>query len=456
MKLHFLILVLLLAVVTQPALPQEANVPLGKDQVLDLVKFGLDSGELAKRIKERGIDFEPTDDYLATLSQAGAQEAVIHALREARPKPLTREQVGKLVAGGVPSQRAVMLVKQHGIDFVADERYLQTLRVAGGDDALIAALRQASAAVTAELVVSTSPNAQVFLDGELQGHANAQGDLTIKSKPGAHALKVTLAGKNDFEQSVTLAAQQATKIQARLEDIVSPPPPGTVRENPKDGLKYVWIPPGTFMMGCSPGDDECFDNEKPAHQVTLSKGFWIGQTEVTVAAYKRFAAATVRQPTFNGSRANDAMPIAHVDWNDAHDYCTWAGGRLPTEAEWEYAARAGRAEARYGALNEAAWYDANSGGQAHEVAQKRANGFGLFDMLGNVWEWVNDWFGENYYAASPERDPQGPDSGQHHALRGGSWYFRANVIRFSCRAKGDPAGPIPGLGLRCAREVNIP
>ena len=83
-------------------MPQEASGPLGKDQVLDLVKFGLDSGELAKRIKERGIDFEPTDDYLETLRKAGAQEAVIHALREARPRPLTREQVGKLVAGGVP------------------------------------------------------------------------------------------------------------------------------------------------------------------------------------------------------------------------------------------------------------------------------------------------------------------------------------------------------------------
>jgi hypothetical protein len=147
MKLRFLILIVFLAVVAQPALPQETSRPLGKDQVLDLVKFGLDSGELAKRINERGIDFEPTDDYLKTLRKAGAQEVVIHALREVRPKPLTREQVGQLVAGGVPNERASMLVKQRGIDFVADERYLQTLRVAGGDDSLIAALREASVAM---------------------------------------------------------------------------------------------------------------------------------------------------------------------------------------------------------------------------------------------------------------------------------------------------------------------
>ncbi|MGD1103978.1 MAG: hypothetical protein ABSA59_18160 [Terriglobia bacterium] len=157
MKLPFLVLIMFLAVIAPHALPQEANGPLGKDQVLDLVKFGLDSGELAKRIKEHGIDFEPTDDYLETLRKAGAQDAVIHALREVRPKPLTREQVGQLVAGGVPSQRAAMLVKQRGIDFVADERYLGTLRVAGGDDALIAALQGPR---------SVAPGAAKFLKGE--------------------------------------------------------------------------------------------------------------------------------------------------------------------------------------------------------------------------------------------------------------------------------------------------
>jgi formylglycine-generating enzyme required for sulfatase activity len=413
---------------------------------------------LVKLIHEHGIDFDLSDDYLQALRNAGAQDPVIQALRAARPKPLAKEQVLQLLAGGVPSERAAALVKQRGIDFVADERYLQTLRLAGGEDTLIAALREASAAVTADLVVGTSPNAEVYLDGELQGRANAQGELALKAKLGAHALKVTLAGKKDFEQSITLAARQATKIEARLEDLA--PSPGTVRENPKDGLKYVWIPPGSFQMGCSPGDTECSDDEKPAHQVAITKGFWIGQTKVTVAAYKRFAATTGRQmpnaPTFNRGWANDSMPIVNVSWDDAHDYCTWAGGRLPTEAEWEYAARGGSTEARYGPIDEIAWCDQNSGRRTHEVAQKRANGFGLFDVLGDVWEWVYDWYDQYYYQTSPSQDPSGPTSGAYRVLRGGSWDDIPRDVRVSYRNRTDPGRWIDGVGVRCGGEVVNP
>jgi formylglycine-generating enzyme required for sulfatase activity len=235
-----------------------------------------------------------------------------------------------------------------------------------------------------------------------------------------------------------------------------------LRLNPKDGLTYVWIPPGAFMMGCSrePEDRECDDDEKPAHQVTITRGFWIGQTPVTVGAYKRFAGATGRQmppsPSFNSGWTNENMPIVNVAWNDAQAYCGWMGGRLPTEAEWEYASRGGTTGARYGPIDEIAWYDSNSGGQTHDVAQKRPNGFGLYDMLGNVWEWVNDWYDQNYYQSSPAQDPHGPASGELPVLRGGSWGNVPRLVRVSNRGRDYPAVRYVNVGSRCGGEVGNP
>jgi formylglycine-generating enzyme required for sulfatase activity len=489
MKLRILIVIAFLTAVVPRALPQEAHVPLGKDQVLDLVKAGMETAELVKLIREHGVDFDLTDDYVQALRNAGAQEPVIEVLRAARPKPLTREQVLKLVAGHVPSERAAALAKQHGIDFVADDRYLQTLRLAGADDTLIAALREASAALMGEVALTTSPNAEVYLDGELAGRASAQGDLTVKAKSGTHALKVSLEGRKDFEQSVTVAAGQATKIEARLQEVDLTP--GQVRENPKDGLKYVWIPPGTYMMGCSPGDNECYDDEKPPHQVTLTKGFWIGQMLVTVRAYKRYTAATghsmppepdIVGRALNPGWANDAKPIVDVAWDDAQGYCHWAGGRLPTEAEWEQAARGTSSEARYGPVDDIAWYADISGTQRidsasiynseqanystrlrdngntmHEVGLKRPNGLGLFDILGNVWEWTSDFYDEHYYQNSPLQDPTGPASGLKRTLRGGSWLSRARGVRVSTRLGDDPFDRATGgIGVRCVVEAINP
>jgi len=231
---------------------------------------------------------------------------------------------------------------------------------------------------------------------------------------------------------------------------------GTAIENPRDGLKYVWIPPGTFQMGCSPGDSECYYDEEPSHQVTISKGFWVGQTDVTEGAYKVFAESSGRQmPAASGinGRKNDNIPMVNVSWDDAQAYCGWVGGRLPTEAEWEYAARGGSREARYGPIDEIAWYEKNSGEGIHEVAQKRPNGFGLYDTLGNVWQWVGDWYAGKYYQRSPATDPAGPSSGVDRVLRGGSWVSNPRDVRASVRGRTRRPSGTGSVGFRCVEEA---
>ena len=229
------------------------------------------------------------------------------------------------------------------------------------------------------------------------------------------------------------------------------PTAGQTHTNPKDGLIYVWIPPGRFTMGCSPGDSECFDDEKPSHEVNISKGFWMAQTEVTQEAYQ-MVTGKPNPSTFKGGHLfasiNERnLPVENVSWNDADNYCRASGGRLPTEAEWEYAARAGTTDSRYGDIENIAWYDKNSGGKTHEVAQKAKNAWGLYDMLGNVGEWVADWYAP--YPSGSLIDPPGPTSGQFRVARGGSWNSLPRGVRASGRRKGEPENGDYVTGLRC-------
>ena len=227
-----------------------------------------------------------------------------------------------------------------------------------------------------------------------------------------------------------------------------------IRIHPKDGLPYVWIPAGRFRMGASDGDTEARDNEKPPHEVQITKGFWLGQTPVTVAAYRRYENATgismPKGPSFDRAWKEENLPMTMVSWDDSQAYCKWAGLRLPTEAEWEYAARAGTTGPRYGKLDEIAWYANNTGGKPCPVARKKANAFQLYDMLGNVWEWIEDW--HSAYEDRSIDGPKGSPKGDYHVLRGGSWYINPRFVRASCRDFNHPAGRNNYIGFRCVGE----
>lgn len=215
------------------------------------------------------------------------------------------------------------------------------------------------------------------------------------------------------------------------------------RTNSKDGLEYVWIPPGKFSLGCSPGDDLCFADEKPAIEVTLTKGFYLAQTEVTQAAYKR-----VMKNNPSGIKG-DTLPVGGVHWAEADTYCKAIGGRLPTHAEWEYAARAGTKGPRYDDLEKIAWYVKNSGGRPHPVAQKAPNAFGLYDMLGNAIEWVDGWYWS--YSRFEHTDPKGP-IGEYREARGGGYWDSARLTRVTYRTNADKLDADLNMGFRCAMQ----
>lgn len=201
------------------------------------------------------------------------------------------------------------------------------------------------------------------------------------------------------------------------------------RINSVDGLPYVWIEPGSYFTGCVPRDSECIGRERPWQRIVIEKGFWIGRTEVTQTAYQR---VMISNPSrYRGSD----LPVEQVDWDSAQRYCTAVGMRLPTESEWEFAALGGTDEPRYGPLDSIAWYDSNSNDQTHAVGQKIPNAYGLFDMLGNVWEWVS----APSVTATDRR-----------IMKGGSFYNVARNLRVPERETPLHTMRHRNVGFRCA------
>jgi len=242
----------------------------------------------------------------------------------------------------------------------------------------------------------------------------------------------------------------------------APPKPLAVSTNPIDGAEAVWVPAGEFQMGSNEADiaelchrrtnvkPELFNDEKPRHTVWLD-GFWIYKYHVTVAQYRKFCEKTERKMPEQPKWSKDNLPVVNVSWYDASAYAEWAGARLPSEAEWEKAARGtdGRAfpwgdlwdEERcnnYNTHNPAAGGLHGNRATPGGAFPAGASPYGAQDMAGNVWQWCADWYDADYYAKSPKKNPTGPDAGDLRVLRGGSWGSSSVSVRCAGRNAESP------------------
>ena len=220
-------------------------------------------------------------------------------------------------------------------------------------------------------------------------------------------------------------------------------------------MEMMLIPPGSFQMGCIMGSNAygCYQGEQPVHTVTLTNAFYIGRYEVTQS---QWVAKMGSNPSyFQGQADSASRPVERVSWTTIQGYLSATGMRLPTEAEWEYACRAGTQTPFYNGSTDdntvgaIAWYSPNSSSQTHAVGGKAANAFGLHDMLGNVWEWVNDWY--DTYPSSAQTNPTGPVSASTRVIRGGSWVNVTDSVRSSYRSDVTPGGTYVYVGFRVAR-----
>lgn len=223
-------------------------------------------------------------------------------------------------------------------------------------------------------------------------------------------------------------------------------------------LELVWIKPGTFVMGSAPEEAGRDQAEGPRMNVTISKGFWLGKTEVTQAQYEAFTGTNPSHFKAVGPNA----PVEEVSWIEAGDFCRKltererAAGRLPegyvyalpTEAQWEYAYRAGSTGIYPEKFSEMGWNNTNSENTTHPVGLKQPNAWGLYDMAGNVLEWCTDWYGP--YPGGDQTDPTGPRTGSFVMARGGSWRMAPAVGRSAARAGGSAGRHDYTLGFRLA------
>lgn len=284
----------------------------------------------------------------------------------------------------------------------------------------------------------------------LENDLKQKGDLESKFQTAQHEIE-------ELKKQKKALNERFKKLEAELEQYK--PLSGDVVKFTVEGVsfKMVHVLGGTFMMGANKGDVGAFNFEKPTHEVTLSD-YWMGETQVTQALWQ--VVMGENPSVFEG---DPNLPVENVSWRDCKDFIRKLNGltgkefRLPTEAQWEFAARGGNLGkdnhylyAGSNVIDDVAWYDENSNGKTHPVGERDPNELGLYDMTGNVHEWCNDWYGEQYYRESPAIDPTGPSSGTYRVCRGGCWFNSARNGRVSKRDGDEPSCSTGYYGLRLA------
>jgi formylglycine-generating enzyme required for sulfatase activity len=328
----------------------------------------------------------------------------------------------------------------------------------------------------AELAGRASDAAQATVVALLSSQLAVQQEIaTIQAIDAGSGITATFAqqrleqliGTQDALKAAAIRAEGAVAEVAALgQPMTQTPPPASMLVSSGDGMEMLFVPAGEFQMGSEAADRGADSDEKPQHAVLLGD-FWIDRTEITNFMYGLCVeSGECRSPQSNESASQQqyfgnttffSYPVVNVDWYSADAYCRWAGRRLPTEAEWEKAARGvtGRVYPWGNAPPDSSRVNfASEVGDTTETGTypSGASPYGALDMAGNVWEWAADWYDANYYARSPHQDPDGPTETAYKVVRGGAWDSRDVLVRATRRAYYAPDTAVPTTGFRCARS----
>lgn len=381
---------------------------------------------------------QPTTQKVSTAPTAQFADAIgtettSAVVFQSNPEGADIEVDGKF-AGNTPSMLQLK-VGDHKIAIKSPgySSWERTIAVGAGGNVNINAILQKASVVFVEPTVATTP---------VQTKPSPEPTPTATATPTPMAVPVSRP--NPEAVSVVTAS-----VPAEKEVSTSLPKPGDVRKT-RVGIELVWVSSGEFTMGSTDGEDV----ERPVRKVTISEGFWMSRYEVTQLQW--FSEMGLNPSEFDKCGGN--CPVENVSWDDAQRFIAKLNAKndgfvysLPTEAQWEYAARAGTTGKWAGDLGSMAWYSDNSGGRTQPVGTKQPNAFGLYDMHGNVWEWCEDWYGN--YPRTPETDPKGPAKGKWRILRGGSWKDGKDDQRSAYRGGLSPSTKYKDMGFRVVAKA---